>query len=436
MATSLTTKTASKLNAEWVGFPTSSFLNPIPNPYNFTNPLSKTVLLIADNDYVSEATANYLDTTLCVSGFKVTKFTSISSAPLFWTSNNDNKEEKEDDDDDHFWEYNLDLNDFDCILIPSQLNGDIWNNITTETKTKIKSFVERGGCLICCHFRGTNFINCVCNVCWHEISVKIGASYHVKKDKDVLNYVNDVRGIVNIDKNDVIYKTKDDFTTVGFKKYGKGYCYYIGHDFSAIWEKTWNKILFNSIKKILTNSDQEIFNLNFGDIDIDAFKNLNIEANKDNDNEQKDIYLEEFEPDFQSFDQNGNNNNNCDDVENKSEQTKNKDNDIKNGKLKTEDKNEDVIKSFDDFDDLDGFDDTDNNNDEYKSIGYVQMDDNGIITINNDINNQILDVKYNTNPLIIKKLESINENDNNVNVINEQSSDDNNEAENEMNIAP
>lgn len=389
--------TKTKRESEWVGFPTSSFLNPIPNPYNFTNPLSKTVLLIADNNYVSEATANYLDTTLCVSGFKVTKFTSISSTPLCWTSssslsssksNESSKSIKDESKDEHFWEYNLDLNDFDCILIPSQLNGDIWNDITSETQTKIKQFVEKGGCLVLNHFRATNFINSVCNVSWHEISVKIGASYHVRKNNDVLNYVNDVRGIVNINKDDIIYKTKDDLTTVGFKQYGKGYCYYIGHDFSAIWEKTWNKILFNSIKKILTNSDQEIMNLSFGDIDIDAFKNLNIKSN-DNDNDQKDIYLEEFEPDFQSFQQNGKENKNKDDVENKNESKSKSDT-----KDKMDNDKEDITNntSFDDFDDLNGtgFDDNDNKQtDEYESIGYVQMDDNGIITINDQIQIQI-----------------------------------------------
>ena len=369
MSTSCSTST----NKEWIGFPTSSFLNPISSPYNFTNPLSKTVLLIGDNNYVSKHTASYLDTTLHVSGFKVTKFTSISSAPLSWTNNESITEETKDKDkDNHFWEYKLDLNDFDCILIPSQINGDIWNDITQETKDKIKLFVEKGGCLICCHFRGTNFINSVCDTFWHEISVKIGTSYHVKKENDILNYVNDVRGIVNIKNENIIYKTKDDFTTVGFNKIGNGYCYYIGHDFSAIWEKTWNKILFNSIKKLLTNSKQETINLNFGDIDIEAFKNLNIESNNKDETDGKDIYLEEFQPDFNEMD-----------VENK---TNEKDEKEKKNKIIKDD----TTKSFDDFDELNGFDDdletNDNNNNnqnEYESIGYYQMDDNGVITINN-----------------------------------------------------
>eukprot|EP01084_Bolivina_argentea_P170419 295322_1 len=131
-------------------------------------------------------------------------------------------------------------------------------------------------------------------------------------------------------------------------------------------------------------------NLSFGNIDIEAFKNLNIESN--NKDEVKDIYLEEFEPDFKSLKEAK--------MDGKEEKTMEK---------------EDAQKSFDGFDDLNAFDGeeeevlTPKRAKEYQSIGYVQMDDDGVITINDNMKfkvefdrcgeNDGLEVQFNTHPI-------------------------------------
>eukprot|EP01084_Bolivina_argentea_P118309 209943_1 len=341
--------------SEWIEFPNVTLLNPHPSPYNFTNAYSKTVLLISDEKYVSKHIASYLDTTLHVSGFKVTKCNSISSRPLNWTNNSqhspENMDEKQTNQTNDIFAYKINLNDFDSIIIPSQIHSNICKDITNETKQKLLRFIASGGSLICCHFRGAEFINAIfTELNWHEISVRIGASYHIERDKNALYYKNDIRGIVGVNKNNIIYKTKDDLITVAFKKYIKGMCYYIGHDYSEISAKLWNKILFNAIKKTLTNDDKIIGNLNFGDIDIEAFKNLNI-VNYDNENDKKnnDIYLEEFQPDFKVFQS---------DKMDKNDVKKEMDNDgivdeNKNENVKKNKKNND---SFEGFDDLNSFD--------------------------------------------------------------------------------
>ena len=366
--------------SEWVGFPSSSFLNPIgSSPFNFTNPLSKHVLLIADPKYVNKHTCAYLDTTLHVSGFKVTKFSSLCSSPLFWTkTRSECKSEavhsSDSSDVQHteaFWEYILNLSDFDCILIPSQMYGDIFDDLTDETKLKLKEYVHGGGCLICCHFRATALLNWICGVSWHEISVQIGASYHVAKEQ-VLEYKNDVRGVVNMKRENVIYKTCDDFVTVARRAHGNGCCYYIGHDFAFLWGKNWNRILFMAIKQTLTNSAENVINLNFNAIDVEAFKNLNIESNGTANG--KDIYLEEFQPDFPAIEP------------------------TENGTAITME-TDDGFDEFDAFDGLNGFGDDIQDNEpqenqenvnpediakktkEFESIGYIQMDDDGVVTM-------------------------------------------------------
>mmetsp|Transcript_48939 Transcript_48939/g.81264 ORF Transcript_48939/g.81264 Transcript_48939/m.81264 type:complete len:420 (+) Transcript_48939:36-1295(+) len=388
---------------KWVGFPTSSFLQPISNPYNFTNALSKTVLLISDARFVSKHTAAYLDTTLHVSGFKVTKATSISSAPFLWTkgsdeesSSSDSKEEEEIAGDDAFWEYTLDLNEFDCILIPSQMNGDLWSALKDDIKQKLAMFVQNGGSLICCHFRATSLINHVCGVAWHEISVKIGVSMHCKRSSDSLRYVNDVRGIVNVGRDDIIYKTTDEITTVASRQCGQGSVYYIGHDFSAIWERSWNKILFDAIKKTLTTAEQKVLNLNFDKLNIDAFKSLQIIDTKDDANDEQkksDIYLDEFQPDFASLPPSAL----SADIKAVVDEAKVNDDGTYN-------------QSFAAFDELHDFDDNDAvpnaQQQTPQMMGYFQMDDDGVITLNDGTKfrveveandgDEILDVKYNT----------------------------------------
>jgi len=348
---------------------------------------------------VDKHTCSYLDTTLHVSGFKVTKFSSLSSSPLFWTKTRE--ECKADDstantESDAFWEYVLDLGDFNAILIPSQVHGDIFSDLTSETKRKLKRYIEGGGCLICCHFRATALLNYLCGVSWHEISVKIGSSQHVAKAQQVLEYKNDVRGVVNIRREDVIYKTRDDFVTVAMHREGKGSCYYIGHDFAFLWEKSWNRVLFDSIRQRLSNTLENAGNLDFNAIDVEAFKNLNIQSHGDGKGDEED--LDEFQPDFPESEP----------VEEQQENDKGKGDGDGDG---DGDGVDDVV--FDGFDELDGFDqdgddkadgqdgtenakeDEENVNpetetgklgEEYESIGYIQMDDDGVVTMENRSN--------------------------------------------------
>ncbi|ETO31896.1 hypothetical protein RFI_05220 [Reticulomyxa filosa] len=93
----------------------------------------------------------------------------------------------------------------------------------------------------------------------------------------MLPAVNCVLGMLRVPNDCVCFKTNDDFTTVAVKQIGNGSIAVLGHDFSEILIKDWNRVLFLALRQQLVLKNGEEPNLlSLDHVNIDAIKRLNI----------------------------------------------------------------------------------------------------------------------------------------------------------------
>jgi len=101
----------------------------------------RTVFVVADREFVDRSASIYIATTLRVAGYFVHTCDHIDTAPSLW---------------------NISIDSFgipDVIVIPAQLHASIWDRLSIDSQNALRTFVQNGGILICCYFRGTEIIN-------------------------------------------------------------------------------------------------------------------------------------------------------------------------------------------------------------------------------------------------------------------------------------